>query len=138
MLAFDTSSETFRLMSRPPETTERPGLETMRDLLDYPSCICILDGLLDGELSVATKQFLTLDIWVLPDYEGAAQIWALRHRVALPPPTDFGLVGNTPTMGRALPVGSSAILIGSPSARMATLYDLKEEGAQHNRLWGFT
>ncbi|RLN29706.1 F-box protein [Panicum miliaceum] len=116
MLAFDTVSETFRLMSRPPGPgPERPNWETMRDLL-----------VLEGELSVATKLLLTLDIWVLQDYE-AAERWTLRHRVTLPRPTDFGLVGMPPMMDRVLSVGRNAILIACPSARMARLYDLKEK-----------
>jgi hypothetical protein len=113
MLAFDTVSETFRLMSGPPGP-ERPDLEWMRDLL-----------VLDGELSVATKLDLTLDIWVLQDY-GAAERWTLRHRVTLPPPRDFGLIGDLPMIYRALSVERNAILIACTSARMGTLYDLKE------------
>ncbi|RCV16304.1 hypothetical protein SETIT_3G127300v2 [Setaria italica] len=65
MLAFDTASETFRLMSRPPERTG----DTARVLLE-----------LDGELSVAAMQGVTsLAIWALQDYK--AEIWTLRYRV---------------------------------------------------------
>lgn len=63
MLAFDTASETFRLMSRPPERTG----DTARVLLE-----------LDGELSVAAMQGVTsLAIWALQDYK--AEIWTLRY-----------------------------------------------------------
>ncbi|RLM98705.1 hypothetical protein C2845_PM06G02600 [Panicum miliaceum] len=112
-------------MSGPPgPDPERPNLEKMRDLL-----------VLEGELSVATKLLLTLDIWVLQDYE-AAERWTLRHRVTLPRPTDFGLIGMAPMMDRALSVGRNVILIACPSGTMATLYDLKEEGVPGDRLWG--
>ena len=116
MLAFDTVSETFRLMPGPP-APERPDLEWMwmRDLL-----------VLEGELSVAIKLGRTLDIWVLRGYE-AAERWTLRHRVTLPRPRDVGLVGHTPMMDRALSVGRNAILIACQSSMMATLYDLKEK-----------
>ncbi|CAL4909602.1 unnamed protein product [Urochloa decumbens] len=114
MLAFDTASEAFRLMPRPPElAAEWPDRERMRDLL-----------VLDGELSVATLKLLELDIWVLQEYEAAGR-WALRHRVTLPRPRDVRVVGVPPAMCRALPVGRSGILIACPTATMGTVYDLK-------------
>ncbi|CAL4901749.1 unnamed protein product [Urochloa decumbens] len=116
MLAFDTASEAFRLMPRPPElAAEWPDRERMRDLL-----------VLDGELSVATLKLLELDIWVLQEYEAAGR-WALRHRVTLPRPRDVRVVGVPPAICRALPVGRSGILIACPTATMGTVYDLKEK-----------
>jgi hypothetical protein len=113
MLAFDTVSETFRLMSRPPE---RAG-GTARVLLE-----------LDGELSVAAMQGATsLDIWALQDYE--AEIWTLRYRVEVPPSTLYGGYHAekwVPTM--VMSVGGGAIvLIGHPYCDVARLYDLKDE-----------
>uniref|UniRef100_K4AMU4 Uncharacterized protein n=1 Tax=Setaria italica TaxID=4555 RepID=K4AMU4_SETIT len=73
ILSFDTVSKTFRLMSRPLE--RGGGGDTTRSLLE-----------LDGELAVANMQGeASLDIWALRDYE--AEIWTLRHRVEVPPPT---------------------------------------------------
>jgi hypothetical protein len=104
-------------MSAPPgPDPERSNLEKMRDLL-----------VLEGELRVATKLLLTLDIWLLQDYE-AAERWTLRHRVTLPRPTDFGLIGMPPMMDRALSVGRNAILIACPSATMPRCTISKRRG----------
>ncbi|CAN6327239.1 unnamed protein product [Urochloa humidicola] len=117
MLAFDTASETFRLMPRPPElAVEWPSGEIMRDLL-----------VLDGELSVATMKALKLDIWVLQEQDYEAGRWALRHRVTLPRPRDVRLVGVPPAMWKAIPVGRSGILIACPTCMMAMVYDLEEK-----------
>ncbi|XBI96456.1 hypothetical protein VPH35_032735 [Triticum aestivum] len=116
MLAFHTVSETFRLMSRPPE---RPGDTTTNWSLFE----------LDGELCVAAMQSETsLDIWVLQDYK--AEKWMLRHRVTM-------LGGsNAVTMTTVLSVGSSVILIGSPYCDVARLYNLKDKKMHRDVIFG--
>lgn len=116
MLAFHTVSETFRLMSRPPE---RVGdTTTSRSLFE-----------LDGELCVAAMQSVTsLDIWVLQDYK--AESWMLRHRVTM-------LGGsNDVTMRMVVSVGSGAILIGSPYCDVARLYNLKDKKMHKDVIFG--
>uniref|UniRef100_A0A8I6WXA1 F-box domain-containing protein n=1 Tax=Hordeum vulgare subsp. vulgare TaxID=112509 RepID=A0A8I6WXA1_HORVV len=109
MLAFHTVSETFRLMSRPPERAGGDTTTTSRSLLE-----------LDGELCVAAMQSVTsLDIWVLQDYK--AETWMLRHRVTM-----LG-VSNAVTMNMVLSVGSGTILIGSSNCDVARLYNLKDK-----------
>ncbi|XBI77995.1 hypothetical protein VPH35_087767 [Triticum aestivum] len=73
MLAFDTASETFRLMSQPsPYNTLRTSLFE-----------------LDGELCVAamSQSLTSLDIWGLQDYK--AETWTLLHRVHVPMPVFY-------------------------------------------------
>ncbi|KAI5009789.1 hypothetical protein ZWY2020_011926 [Hordeum vulgare] len=109
MLAFHTVSETFRLMSRPPERAGGDTTTTSRSLFE-----------LDGELCVAAMQSVTsLDIWVLQDYK--AETWMLRHRVTM-----LG-VSNAVTMNMVLSVGSGTILIGSSNCNVARLYNLKDK-----------
>ncbi|CAD6343335.1 unnamed protein product [Miscanthus lutarioriparius] len=121
MLAFDTASETFRLMPRPPAVPEPTTTETdaaMSDLLE-----------LDGELSVATIYGAkTLDIWALQDYE--AEKWTLRHRLKVqppPPPPPRSLGGRHPTIMGNAPRGSSAILVGFPPTRAVMAYSLNKD-----------
>ena len=112
MLAFDTASEAFRFMSRPP-VPERAGggAPTATALLD-------LDG--GGELSVAAMQDATsLAVWALQDYE--TETWTLRWcRVVVPlccrDPASSGLH----TM-MFLSVGGGAILIGNRSHYSTTI-----------------
>nr|TKW25601.1 hypothetical protein SEVIR_3G129700v2 [Setaria viridis] len=104
MLAFDTASETFRLMSRPPERTG----DTARVLLE-----------LDGELSVAAMQGVTsLAIWALQDYK--AEIWTLRYRVEVPLSTLYG--GSRDSV-----VPTMVMSIGHRYCDVARLYDVKYE-----------
>ncbi|CAL4909778.1 unnamed protein product [Urochloa decumbens] len=111
MLAFDTDSEAFRLMSRPPE---RAG-DTARVLLE-----------LDGELSVAAMQGVaSLAVWALQDY--GAEIWALRRRVEVPPSTLYGGIYSDVLPTMVVPVGGGAVLIGRRYCDVARLYDLKDE-----------
>nr|XP_034605914.1 F-box protein At5g49610-like isoform X1 [Setaria viridis] len=108
MLAFDTASETFQLMPRPPE---RAG-DTARALLE-----------LDGELSVAVMQGLTsLAVWDLRHYD--AEVWTLRCLVVVEVPL------SRLSTCRLHSVGGGAILIAnrySCKFNAARLYDLKEK-----------
>jgi len=123
MLAFDTASEAFRLMSRPP-VPERAGggAPTATALLD-------LDG--GGELSVAAMQDATsLAVWALQDYE--TETWTLRWcRVVVPLCCRDPASSDLHTM-MFLSVGGGAILIGNRShySTTARLYDLKEKRMQ--------
>ncbi|KAG2624696.1 hypothetical protein PVAP13_3KG362770 [Panicum virgatum] len=119
MLGFDTASEAFRLMSRPP-VPERAGggAPTATALLD-------LDG--GGELSVAAMQDATsLAVWALQDYE--TETWTLRCRVVVPLCCRDPASSDLHTM-MFLSVGGGAILIGNRShySTTARLYDLKEK-----------
>ncbi|KAF8726849.1 hypothetical protein HU200_019329 [Digitaria exilis] len=117
MLAFDTVSETFRLMSRPPELQQAAGntTTTRQQLLE-----------LDGELVVAAMQGVaSLAIWALRDYK--AEVWTLRCRVEVPPSTLYGGISNNVMPTMALAVGAGAILIGDRYCDVARLYDLKEK-----------
>ncbi|OEL12740.1 hypothetical protein BAE44_0026241 [Dichanthelium oligosanthes] len=67
MLAFNTASETFRLVSRPPGVTLAALLE--------------LDGLLCGVTMPGTTR---LDMWVFQDHK--AERWTLRLRMEVRPP----------------------------------------------------
>ncbi|TVU29964.1 hypothetical protein EJB05_21563, partial [Eragrostis curvula] len=112
MLAFHTLSETFRLMARPPPP-ER----------DTSSSRALFE--LDGKLGVVDLQSgtLSLDVWVLQDYE--AERWALHHRVAqMPPPR----CGNVLTVTMAVPMQGSGgvIMMGGPDCGVARLYNVKE------------
>ncbi|XP_012704537.1 uncharacterized protein LOC101756097 [Setaria italica] len=105
-------------MSRPLE--RGGGGDTTRSLLE-----------LDGELAVANMQGeASLDIWALRDYE--AEIWTLRHRVEVPPPTCSRyydvLVTPLPWIVDVISLGGSAILIGEPySVNVTRLYHLKDK-----------
>jgi len=127
MLAFDTASETFRLMPRPPAAPEPTTTETdaaMSDLLE-----------LDGELSVATIYgATTLYIWALQDYE--AEKWTLRHRLKVqppPPPRSLGDRKLEPTIMGNAPRGSSAILVGFPPAQTVMAYSLNKDNNKVDR-----
>ncbi|KAF8704949.1 hypothetical protein HU200_031194 [Digitaria exilis] len=121
MLAFDTDSEAFRLMPRPPEWA-RDG--TKRKLLE-----------LDGELAVAVvKGVSTLAVWELRDYE--AEVWTLRYRVEVAPPSSlFGGITTTDnhtsvewSISWIFSAGDGAILIGQGYHGFAArLYDLREK-----------
>ncbi|XBI77994.1 hypothetical protein VPH35_087766 [Triticum aestivum] len=108
MLAFDTTFETFRLMSGP--------------LLDDTMRTTLFE--LDGELGVAAMQSLTsLDIWVLQDYK--AETWTLRHRVDVPMPIFH--YHHQISVSKVISVGNGAILIGAPTCEVARMYHLKEK-----------
>ncbi|KAF8716161.1 hypothetical protein HU200_026437 [Digitaria exilis] len=114
IMAFDTVSEAFRLISLPPVLGRT---RVWMDLLE-----------LDGELSFAIMpNYVTLDIWALQDYDDEAAEngrWTLRHRMNVqPPPPPLSDNLGLPMM--SLSVGSSAILIGFPISE-ARLYSLKE------------
>jgi hypothetical protein len=126
MLAFDTVSETFRLMAGPPQAQER-GETTNMALLE-------LDG--GEELGVAAMQagqFLTtpttptsVAIWALQDYE--AETWTLRHRVEVP----FTYFGRSADPARravsiAGAAGGAAVLIGDPYFHVLRLYHLGDK-----------
>nr|CAB3460252.1 unnamed protein product [Digitaria exilis] len=84
MLAFDTASEEFSLMPRRPP--ERRRGDTSRKLVE-----------LDGELAMvvlrqqgASSSSWSLAVWDLRGYgEAAEEVWTMRYRVELPPPTSL-------------------------------------------------
>lgn len=106
MLAFDTVSEMFRLMPRPPQGPEEAMIS---DLLE-----------LDGELSVVTiysnGNGTMLDIWALQDYE--AEKWTLRHRLKVQPPRE----GPLSWPWAMHPVGEGAALSSSDSQGLGWLW----------------
>ncbi|OEL14171.1 hypothetical protein BAE44_0024810 [Dichanthelium oligosanthes] len=107
MLTFDTVSETFRLMSRPPGGDARQS----------------------GHYKTTRRR--TVGSWPLQDYE--AENWVLRHRVqgVQPPPR---LDWDPRMIIKALSVGSSTILIGFPyETRLYFIPSKREEGAQRNQ-----
>ncbi|XP_047065041.1 F-box/LRR-repeat protein At2g43260-like [Lolium rigidum] len=63
---FDTVAETFHQMSRPAQ------LGDMVSLLDMGGALA---------LSSTTREFVTLDVWVLQDYD--AQTWGFQYRINL-------------------------------------------------------
>jgi len=113
MLAFDTASETFRLMARPPGVTTAALLK------------------LDGSLCAAAMMTpvgmaARLDVWVLQDHD--TETWTLRHRMEMAPPIFFRDNGTFP-VSRAISAGdgSSCILIGDNTFPVVVLCDLKEK-----------
>ncbi|RCV16463.1 hypothetical protein SETIT_3G140200v2 [Setaria italica] len=72
ILAFDTVSETFRRISRPPRRSTNRGVEEFF-LLE-----------MDGKLAMAAFLDGSMDLWVLEDYDNDGS-WARRFRVRLPP-----------------------------------------------------
>jgi F-box interacting protein len=110
MLAFDTASETFRLMSRPPGDKDT----MMMALFEH-----------DGELNAAAMHNLTsLNVWVLRgDYK--AETWTLRHRVDHLPTPHF--YSDRLSVTNVLSVGSGVIVIGASGSMVGRLYDLQEK-----------
>jgi F-box interacting protein len=118
MLAFDTASETFRLMARPPGVTTAALLE--------------LDGSLCAAAIMQTQTpgiVARLDVWVLQDHD--TESWTLRYRMEMTPPRSFRDNGTFP-VSRAISAGdgsssSSSILIGDNRFPVVLLCDLKEK-----------
>ncbi|CAL4909834.1 unnamed protein product [Urochloa decumbens] len=108
ILAFDTVSETFRRMSRPP-SMNRHGKPSLLEM--------------DGKVSMAAVlKGLHMDLWVLEDY-GDDESWARRHRIDLPPAfsrTRWAM--NASVLGRS----SNVILLGDNASGSLGLYDLVE------------
>ncbi|RLN35773.1 F-box protein [Panicum miliaceum] len=104
MLAFDTASETFRLISGPPGAP-------MAALLELDGSLCA-----QNLLPCPTR----LDIWVLQDHE--AERWALRLRMEVPP-----LRSPCPCMvSTAISAGDgSMLLIGDPLCPLVLLFDIE-------------
>ncbi|RLN35641.1 F-box protein [Panicum miliaceum] len=104
MLAFDTASETFRLMSGPPGAP-------MAALLELDGSLCA-----QNLLPCPTR----LDIWVLQDHE--AERWTLRLRMEVPP-----LRSPCPCMvSTAISAGDgSMLLIGDPLCPLVLLFDIE-------------
>ena len=63
---FDTVAETFHQMSRPAQ------LGDMVSLLDMGGALALYS---------TTPQYVTLDVWVLQDYD--AQTWGFQYRIDL-------------------------------------------------------
>jgi hypothetical protein len=71
MLAFDTASETFRLMSRPPEERAARESTSARALLE-----------IDGELSAVVIQFFSRRRWPFGSWDlRSAEVWTDNARV---------------------------------------------------------
>ncbi|XP_002440353.2 uncharacterized protein LOC8066539 [Sorghum bicolor] len=118
MLAFDTASETFRLMARP------PGVTTAA-LLELDGSLCAADVVQQAP-GVAAR----LDVWALQDHDhDTAESWTLRHRMEVtPPPRSLSYNGTFPA-SRAISAGdgSSSILIGDHTFPVVILCDLKHK-----------
>ncbi|CAN6358923.1 unnamed protein product [Urochloa humidicola] len=108
ILAFDTVSETFRLMSRPP-SMERHGRPSLLEMDGKVAMAAVLEG-------------LHMDLWVLEDY-GDDESWARRHRIDLPPAfSQARWAINASVLGR-----TSNISSGDNSSGSLGLYDLVEK-----------
>ncbi|KAG2636954.1 F-box protein At5g49610-like [Panicum virgatum] len=105
MLAFDTASETFRLMSGPPGAP-------MAALLELDGSLCA-----QNLLPCPTR----LDIWVLQDHE--AERWTLRLRMEVPP------LRSPCGVSTAISAGGdgSILLIGYPLSPVLLLFDIKRK-----------
>ncbi|OEL17503.1 hypothetical protein BAE44_0021477 [Dichanthelium oligosanthes] len=109
ILAFDTVSETFRRMSRPP-------------LMDQYGEPYLLE--MDRKLAMAAilLGFTQMDLWVLEDY-GNDESWARRHRIDLPPTLSRAIWAiNASVVGR-----DNVILLGDQWSESLGLYDLTEK-----------
>lgn len=107
MVAFDTVSETFRLMSLPPVTG------------------CDIDGInlfdMHGTLAVsAVSEWLYVDIWALKDYDG--ERWTHRLCVKLTPSGCF----RGPMCGQAM-AGLEGDMLVVVAFGWVVLYDMKEK-----------
>ncbi|KAF8726845.1 hypothetical protein HU200_019325 [Digitaria exilis] len=106
MLAFDTVTEKFWLMARPPCNM-------------LPMALLELDGAL---CAVAMQGVTLLSVWVLQDYE--SERWTLRNQVVVQPPKSL----NDQWVSMAISGGGDAILIGHPRcSHLVRLCDLKEK-----------
>ncbi|XP_066361549.1 F-box protein At5g49610-like [Miscanthus floridulus] len=84
VLVFDTVSETFRRMARPPPLRNGNGNDHGEIEGGGELSLCLLE--MDGMLAVAAILGGSMDVWVLQDYDND-ETWAHRHRVdCLPPP----------------------------------------------------
>ncbi|CAL4901520.1 unnamed protein product [Urochloa decumbens] len=114
ILAFDTVSETFRRMSRPP-SMGRNGRPSLLEMDGKVAMAAVLEG-------------LHMDLWVLEDY-GDDESWARRHRIDLPPAfsrTRWAM--NASVLGRS----SNVILLGDNASGSLGLYDLAENRVVKN------
>ncbi|CAL4895173.1 unnamed protein product [Urochloa decumbens] len=110
ILAFDTVSETFRRISRPP-SMDRHGTPSLLEMDGKVAMAAVLEGRLH------------MDLWVLEDYYGDDESWAHRHRIDLPPAfsrTRWAM--NASVLGRS----SNVILLGDNASGSLGLYDLVE------------
>ena len=109
ILSFDTVSEAFRLISRPPWPSDH-----WYDQED----LCLLE--LDGMLAVTANDTHSdsVELWVLEDYEDD-QSWSRRFRIDMPP--DFYARW---AMGTCVP---DVILVGSYNYSFAMMYHLMEK-----------
>ncbi|KAL6618676.1 hypothetical protein ACP70R_033815 [Stipagrostis hirtigluma subsp. patula] len=127
ILSFDTVSETFRRMARPPA----------RDCLDR---LFLLE--LDGKLAMTAILDGSMDLWVLGDYSDD-ESWTRRLRVDLSPPlTDARWAMRVDDEGQ----NNVMILLGNETNCTLGLYDLTErrvlkhiqvaDGTIHVGPWG--
>ena len=76
VLAFDTVSETFRRMARPPPLRNGNGNDHREFKGGGELSLCLLE--MDGMVAVAAILGGSMDVWVLQDYDDD-ESWA-RHR----------------------------------------------------------
>nr|CAB3463956.1 unnamed protein product [Digitaria exilis] len=130
MLAFDTASEEFRLMPRRPP--ERRRGDTSRKLVELDGELAMVVLRQQGASSPSSSSW-SLAVWDLRGYgEAAEEVWTMRYRVELPPPTSLSVDTTDDIVEEwrwLLPVGDgTCMLIGQGWRRFkAILYDLEEK-----------
>uniref|UniRef100_M8C2G9 Uncharacterized protein n=1 Tax=Aegilops tauschii TaxID=37682 RepID=M8C2G9_AEGTA len=110
ILAFDTLSEEFRLISCP---------EWPRGRYSYLHDLCLME--LHDRLAITTTLLCGdfMELWMLEDYDDDDRSWSHRFRIQLPPPFCVRW-----TMGSGIP---SVILVGSYMEKLAAVYHLTEK-----------
>ncbi|PVH61999.1 hypothetical protein PAHAL_3G174900 [Panicum hallii] len=108
IVAFDTESETFRLMRRPP-----------RRVVRYSGGVELFLLQVDGMLAMADFLNGSMDLWVLEDHDDNDASWTLRLRVDLPSPLRRASWAMNLRM-----VGQDVILLGDRGRCWVALYDV--------------
>lgn len=108
IVAFDTVSETFRRMRRPP-LARRDGYD-----------VSLLEA--EGMLAMAAAAAGSMHLWVLEDYDDDSS-WTCRHRVDLPPPLRHACCWAV----NAGVEERDVILLGDSRSCWAGLYDVTEK-----------
>ncbi|CAM0871394.1 unnamed protein product [Alopecurus aequalis] len=109
ILAFDTVSEAFRLISRPPWPSDRHYEAMEISLLE-------LDGMLAATANEPSSD--SMELWVLEDY-GNDRSWSRRFRIDMPPNFDDRWATDTGVPG--------VLLVGSYNSSFVMLYHVREK-----------